>query len=239
MKKLTLIFAVLLLAGLACSSVQIADPALQGGDSSGSGNPSVNTPDALATVLAEVAQATKNAPTPTVTRTPTEAPDETAAADETQSTGENQADTTATPRPTTGNTGYPTAISLPNPDAGGFKTCLSECLPDGSNNQATFPEKTDTIYFSFEYEDFPVKAPYTRTWTKDGTLWAKYSCLWPGPEAGTEQITLTDPNGLASGLWTVVVTVNGEEVLNETLLIEGDYSYWSPPGYFNGCYGKK
>lgn len=232
MKKLTLMITMLLLAGLACTSVRIADPAFQPGD----GDRPASTPDALATVLAEVAQATQNAPTPTRTSAPTEGAAETAEPDETQTSDE---DATATPKATSGNTGYPTAISLPNPDASGFKTCLTECLTSGSNSQDTFPEKTEIIYFTFEFEEFPVKAPYTRTWTKDGTLWARYSCLWPGPEAGTEAITLTDPMGLASGEWNVVITVNGEEVLDETITIEGDYNYWSPPGYFNGCYGKK
>ena len=231
MKKLTLMIAILLLTGLACTSVRIADPALQ----PGGGGPA-NAPDALATVLAEVAQATQNAPAPTRTPVPTKDAAETAEPDETPTGDE---DATATPKPTSGNTGYPTAISLPNPDASGFKTCLTECLTSGSNSQDTFPEKTEIIYFTFEFEEFPVKAPYTRTWTKDGTLWARYSCLWPGPEAGTEAITLTEPMGLASGEWNVVITVNGEEVLDETITIEGNYSYWSPPGYFNGCYGKK
>lgn len=232
MKKLTLMIAILLLAGLACTSVRIADPALQPGGGDGPDS----TPDALATVLAEVAQATENAPTPTRTVAPTEGTAETAEPDETQTSDE---DATATPKATRGITGYPTAISLPNPDASGFKTCLTECLTNGSNSQDTFPEKTEIIYFTFEFEEFPVKAPYTRTWTKDGKLWARYSCLWPGPEAGTEAITLTEPMGLASGEWNVVITVNGEEVLDETISIEGDYNYWSPPGYFNGCYGKK
>ena len=113
------------------------------------------------------------------------------------------------------------------------------CKADGSNHQATFPERTEEIFFRFDYEDFPIKAPYVRKWTKDGMLWAQYSCLWPGPEAGTDEISLTDPNGLDSGIWTVEITVNGEKVLEQTLLIDGTYSHWDPPGYFNGCYGKK
>ena len=218
MKKLTLMLALLLLAGLACTSVQIADPAFQQG-----GDAAASTPDALATVLAEVAQVTQNAPTPTRTPIPTEDTAESADPDEDQAGDKEDADPTATPQPTSSNTGYPTAISLPNPDASGFKTCLTECLTDGSNDQDTFPAMTETIYFTFEFEEFPVKAPYTRTWAK----------------AGTEAITLTEPMGLASGEWNVVITVNGEEVLDETITIEGNYSYWSPPGYFNGCYGKR
>lgn len=233
MKKFTLIFTALLLASLACSSVQIADPAFLPGSDGGSD--SGPTPDALATVLAEVAQATKNAPSPTPTL-----PGDEADMDEEEATPtpqeDQETDSTETPRP---DTGYPTAISLPEPKAENFHTCTTECLSDGSNSQDTFASMIEIVYFTYDYEDFPTKAPYTRTWTKDGMLWAKYSCLWPGPETGTDRITLTEPLGLASGEWKVVITVNGEEVLNETITIEGSYNFWSPPLYFNACYGKK
>jgi len=231
MKKLTLMIAILMLAALACD-IQFVDPLEE--------QAPAETPDALATVLAEVASATEKAPTPTdspPTTTPTEDAD---SPDETEETPEDSGDeATATPRPTVGNTGYPTAISLPNPATSNFFTCEEECLADGSNHQATFPERIEKIYFRFDYEDFPVKAPYVRKWTKDGMLWAQYTCLWPGPESGTDEITLTDPNGLDSGIWTVEITVNGEKVLEQTLLIDGSYSNWDPPGYFNGCYGKQ
>ena len=73
MKKLVLTLIVLLAASLACSSVQIADPAFS--------SPAEATPDALATVLAEVAQVTEKAPDPTntlVLPTATQDGDETA-----------------------------------------------------------------------------------------------------------------------------------------------------------------
>ncbi len=236
MKKFTLIFTVLLLASLACSTVQIADPIFQQ-DGDG-GTAPINTPDALATVLAEAALATKNAPLPTPTRIGQGSNAGSDGQQDVTPTPEGDEDTSADPtaRP---DTGYPTAISLPEPKADNFHTCIGECLADGSNSQDTFPSMLDTIYFTYDFEEFPVKAPYTRTWTKDGKLWAQYNCLWPGPEAGTDMITLTEPAGLASGEWTVVITVNGEEVLNEIITIEGSYNFWSPPLYFNACYGKK
>jgi hypothetical protein len=233
MKKLVLTLIVLLAASLACSSVQIADPAFS--------PPAEATPDALATVLAEVAQVTEKAPDPTntpvlPTATATQEGDETA-----EPTAEGGATFTPTPAPTStrANTGYPTAISLPEPSASNFFTCLNECAEDGSNDQDTFPERIELIHFQYEFKEFSFRAPYTRTWYKDGVLWAHYSCTWPGEQSGVDKITLTDPGGLASGVWNVVIEVNGEEVLNETILIDGTYTYWSPPGYFNGCYGKK
>ena len=231
MKKLTLMIAILVLAALACSSIRIADPAFQ--------DAPAETPDALATVLAEVAQVTEKAPTATdapPTETPRPAINTPEATDDEE---EAEPTKTATPKPTSGNTGYPTAIPLPDPSTSNFFTCREECLDDGSNHQATFPERIEEIFFQFEYEDFPIKAPYVRKWTKDGQLWAQYTCLWPGPESGLEEISLTEPDGLASGIWTVEITVNGELVLEQTLLIDGTYSFWSPPGFFNGCYGTK
>lgn len=233
MKKFTLMITMLALAALACANIQLVDPAK-------TQQPSAETPDALATVLAEVAQATEKAPTPTdipPTTVPTETETPEATAEEEEE--EVEATATSTPKPTAGNTGYPTAISLPDPATSNFFTCEEECKEDGSNHQPTFPEKTSEIFLRFDYEEFPIKAPYVRKWTKDGILWAQYTCLWEGPESGTEEISLTDPNGLASGIWTIEITVNGEKVLEQTLLIDGSYSYWAPPGFFNGCYGKK
>lgn len=232
MRRLALILITLLILSLACSTVQIADPALTG--------QAEDTPDALATVLAEVAQATENV---AASATTAPNPTNTTAAEATQADATDEADATQAPTETSGPTptdsGYPTAIPLPNPSASDFTTCVDECLADGSNDQSTFPEKIELINFRFEFDEFPVKAPYTRTWYNNGKLWVQYNCLWPGPEQGVEEITLTDPLGLPSGTWNVVINVNGEEVLNETLEISGTWSQWSPPGYFSSCYGKR
>lgn len=229
MRRLALILITLLLLSLACASVQVADPLFNG--------EAEDTPDALATVLAGVAQATQKvaaSATAQPAATETQAPQATQA-DEAEET----AAPTETPGPTATSNGFPTAIPLPDPSATNFTTCVAECLADGSNDQDSFPEKIELINFRFEFEEFPVKAPYTRTWYREGQLWVQYNCLWPGPEAGVEEITLTDPLGLPSGTWNVVISVNGEEVLNETLEIEGTWNQWSPPGYFNTCYGKR
>lgn len=234
MRRLALITLTLLILSLACSSVQIADPAFS--------NQPEDTPDALATVLAGVSQATQKVaasataqPNPTKTLTAQSTQTEATETDEAEATQS----PTETPGPTATNNGYPTAIPLPNPEASKFTTCVDECLADGSNDQDTFPAKIELINFRFEFEEFPVKAPYTRTWYNEGKLWVQYKCLWPGPEAGVDEITLTDPLGLPSGTWNVVINVNGEEVLNETIEIEGTWNQWSPPGYFSSCYGKR
>ena len=107
------------------------------------------------------------------------------------------------------------------------------------NHQTSFAAKTEIIYFRFEFDEFPVSAPYSRVWYKDGKEWVRYNCYWPGPESGVEEITLTDPLGLPSGTWNVVITINGVQVANENLTVEGSWNQWSPPGYFNSCYGKR
>jgi len=231
MKKITLILAILMLAALACTTIQFQTPSkTQMPDS---------TPDALATIAANPAyQATETAiDLSTDTPQPTTVMDD-STGDEGQTT-ETVPTFTPTPQVTPTYSGFPTAIPLPNPRVSNFTTCLNECLSDGSTHQTSFPAKTEIIYFRFEFEEFPISAPYTRVWTRDGVEWVRYNCYWPGPENGVEEITLTDPLGLPSGTWNVVININGVEVLNETLEIEGSWNQWTPPGYFNSCYGKR
>ncbi|HAY83973.1 MAG TPA: hypothetical protein DCY42_03340 [Chloroflexi bacterium] len=237
MKKITLFLAVLMLAALACTSVQFQDPSKTQTTS--------DQPDALATILADPAyqaQSTQEAldqaadmsddqPEPTAQTEPSQQPGS-AVASLTPTTAE-------TPEATPTYSGFPTAIPLPNPRVTDFTTCLNECLSDGSNHQTSFPVKTELIHFRFEFDEFPISAPYTRVWTRNGVEWVRYTCYWPGPESGVEEITLTDPLGLPSGNWNVVITINGVEVVNEDLKIEGSWNQWSPPGYFNSCYGKR
>lgn len=228
MKKNTLILAVLILAALACTTVEFPGFSQT--------QPPADVPNAMATILADPAyQETKNAPTQIPvqpTNTPVTSTDQ-------KETPTAQPEITSTPEMTATSSGFPTAIPLPNPKVSDFTTCLSECLASGSNHQTSFPVKTEIIYFRFEFEEFPYSAPYSRVWYKDGAEWVRYNCYWPGPESGVEEITLTDPLGLPSGTWNVVITINGVQVLDETLKIEGSWNQWSPPGYFNSCYGKR
>lgn len=119
-----------------------------------------------------------------------------------------------------------------------FYACLDECENNGSNHRRTFGEAITKVFFEYRYEDFPAGAAYTRTWTKDGEMWAEYECDWSGPEDGIDEITLTEPYGLASGYWEVTITVNNQEVLKDGLWVEGQHDYWDPAGYFDACYGK-
>lgn len=231
MRRIAIVFVIIFAASLACNTVQLQDPLFQ--------DEPAETPDAQAIVLTEAASVTQNvAASATAEPAATDAPEVTATEPEEAEASPTPSEE-GTPEPTATDSGYPTAIPLPDPRTENFTTCVAECLSDGSNHQTTFPEKIELIHFGFEFEEFPVKAPYTRTWYRDGKLWVQYNCLWPGPESGVEEITLTDPLGLPSGTWNVVIEVNGELVLDETLTIEGNWNQWTPPGYFNACYGKR
>jgi hypothetical protein len=232
-QKTIVLAAILVLFALACSTFSTPPT---GGDLP-------PTPDALKTVLADVANATTIAatvqaanPSPTSTQAVEEGEDA-SPTDEPAASPESIA--TQTPTITNTPSGYPTAIPLPNPQASSFYTCKTNCASDGSNHQTSFPEKIEVIYFRFKFTEFPVRAPYSRAWYKDGVEWVRYDCYWPGPEAGVEEITLTDPLGLPSGNWNVVITINGVQVLNKSLTIEGSWNQWTPPGHFNSCYGKR
>lgn len=135
----------------------------------------------------------------------------------------------------------PTLTATPGGEPGtkDFYTCTGPCLNDGSNDQELFPERTKIVYFRFEYENFPAGASYTRWWTRNGVEWARYQCAWPGPQNGIDEITLTEPNGLASGTWQVTITIDGVIVLQETLVVQGSWSFWDPAGFFGACYGKR
>ena len=87
----------------------------------------------------------------------------------------------------------------------------------------------------WHYENIPVGAKYVRTWSMDGAPWVTYECDWPGPSDGLFEVTLSEPMGLRSGIWTVRVTVDGEELLQERIEVQGSWDYWDPAGTFKRC----
>lgn len=147
--------------------------------------------------------------------------------------------TTSTPIPTSTATALPTAT----PTAGArFSTiyfCVDECQADGSNAQTTFPGGTTRLFVLWNYENIAIGAHYERLWYNNGRLWAHYECIWPGPTAGVDLITLTDPDGLHSGLWEMEIRIDGQLAAREEITLTGDHISWDPPGRFDSCYGKK
>ena len=115
----------------------------------------------------------------------------------------------------------------------GFQECLHPCNWDQVD--ATLPEGTQKIDARCSYENIPAGADYVRAWSMDGQEWVRYECMWPDPEDGVFEVTLSEPMGLHSGTWTVTVTVDGKELLREQLEIQGTWDNWDPAGVFNSC----
>jgi hypothetical protein len=216
MKKIRILVVTLVITSLACATYE----SLLGGENEAS---SIPTPTSFPT-LQPTTPVDTLAPTSTqISASPT--------ALKTEEMETAEATVTATLGPT------PTLAG--DPVTRNFFTCAGPCLADGANDQGSFTERTEIVYFQFEYENFPVGASYTRWWTLNGVEWARYQCAWPGPQSGLEQITLTEPNGLASGTWQVTITIDGVIVLQEILVVQGSWSYWDPAGFFSACYGKR
>lgn len=119
----------------------------------------------------------------------------------------------------------------------GFSACLQSC--NGTNATRVLPEGTTKIYAQWNYENIPIGADYTRTWTMNGREWIRYACTWPGPTTGIDTVTLTEPKGLHSGIWEVTISVNGAVLLQEQIQVQGKWDYWDPAGSFNSCYGQR
>ncbi len=134
-------------------------------------------------------------------------------------------------------TPLPLATTEPTLQMFGFEVCLQSC--NGNNAIRSFPENTKKIYVRWNYANIPANASYVRIWTQSGREWVRYECTWPNPSSGTESVTLTEPAGLHSGEWIVKVYINNQLLLNESIFVEGNSTYWDPAGSFNSCYGKK
>lgn len=176
--------------------------------------------------------------TPTIPPPPVSAEQETAAAtsspEETESpTPENTA--TETPEATE----TPTVTTTPGPVVSDLFFCLEPCLADGSNAVAIAPQGITQIYVRWTYENFPVGADYVRRWSNNGEEWVRYQCLWPGPTSGVDEVPLTEPAGLRSGVWEISIFLDDEIVVQEQLTISGGWTFWSPAGVFDTCYGRR
>jgi serine/threonine protein kinase len=118
-----------------------------------------------------------------------------------------------------------------------FLSCAQPCTENGSNATRTFPAGAIRLYAQWKYENIPSGAHYVREWAMNGQTWIKYDCTWPGPASGIDEVTLKEPGGLHSGTWEVTIAVDGNVLLRERVMVEGNSTYWSPAGTFNSCYG--
>jgi hypothetical protein len=139
--------------------------------------------------------------------------------------------------PTISNTPPPPPTAASNIFIFSFQSCPTRCT--GQNSQSDFPEGTKIIYLQWQYQNIPLNAHYVRTTKLGDRTWANYDCFWPNSPSGIEEETLTEPNGLASGDWILTIYVNDELLLNQTIHVEGNWTYFDPAGSFQTCTGKR
>jgi hypothetical protein len=132
-----------------------------------------------------------------------------------------------------------TSTAAPGAVVEGLFFCLEPCLPNGSNAVSVVQGGITQIYVRWEYENFPNGAEYVRRWTNDGQEWVRYQCIWPGPSSGADEVPLTEPEGLRSGVWEVSVLLDDVVIAQEQLTVTGNWTFWSPAGVFNSCYGRR
>lgn len=133
-------------------------------------------------------------------------------------------------------TAAPTAATAPRFHS--FLVCAQPCLVDGSNAARSFPGGITKLYARWSYANIPTGARYIRAWTVDGREWVRYDCAWPGPQAGADEISLSEPDGLRSGIWEVTISINEVVLLREQIVVAGSWTFWAPAGVFNTCYEK-
>ena len=147
------------------------------------------------------------------------------------------------PTNTTGPTVTHTPVPIPTdtpvlPRIYNFMACPGTC--NGANSSRSFAEAIKVIDVQWDYEHIPYGAKYERIWSMEGREWARYSCIWTGAGSGTEtQVTLTEPDGLHSGTWQVLILVDDAVLMSEEVTVLGNWTFWEPGGYFDSCYGKR
>ncbi|HLE29653.1 MAG TPA: serine/threonine-protein kinase [Anaerolineales bacterium] len=131
----------------------------------------------------------------------------------------------------------PTTTLTLTPRFYAFMACARPC--DGTNSTRAFPERITKLHLQWRYENVPVGTHYVRAWTMTGQEWVRYDCTWPGPATGIDNVTLSEPDGLHSGVWEVTIALDGVVYMREQVIVEGNWTFWSPAGVFGTCYGKR
>lgn len=141
----------------------------------------------------------------------------------------------ATPSPASVSSLPPTSTVIGSAAAFDFQTCPTLC--NGTNASDSFSAGVKKIYAQFNYDHFSPGIKYVRTWSLNGMEWIRYSCNWDGPTSGTEVLTLTEPEGLHSGIWVMTILLNDTVILRGEVSVLGNWTYWAPAGTINACHG--
>jgi hypothetical protein len=54
-----------------------------------------------------------------------------------------------------------------------------------------------------------------------------------------DEVPLTEPEGLRSGIWEISILLDDEIVVQEQLTVTGNWTFWFPAGVFDTCYGRR
>jgi hypothetical protein len=128
----------------------------------------------------------------------------------------------------------PTFTSVPKPQTSNFIACSQKC--NIFNHTRIFPEGTTIVFLEWDYENIPLGADYSRTWTMNGIQWVRYQCDWNGNISGHEDIDLREPGGLHSGIWRVQISVDNRIIMDESFEVLGNETFWDPVGEINSCH---
>jgi len=157
-----------------------------------------------------------------------------------QQAGVGSSEQTATPteaeEPTGTPTKEPTLTPTPAPSISNIRFCDRPCNEPGARQTFTFPEDTDVVYITWEYEGFQEGTRYSRQWTSRNEVFVRYECVWRGLESGEFDLRLFDlNNGLRSGQWELTITAENEEIVNEAFTVTGSNDGWDPVGFAEAC----
>ncbi len=107
-----------------------------------------------------------------------------------------------------------------------FRYCDRPCSDPNAIITSEFPVGTINVYYAWDYENMAIGTPYTRIWYTHNEEWVSYYCTWQGPSNGTFYKKLWDSEGLRSGSWTIVLSLNNAEVIRETVYVAGSYNQY-------------
>lgn len=142
---------------------------------------------------------------------------------------------TLTPRPTIATspsaTFTLTPTETPGPKIEDIHFCDRLCDEAGAIRITSAPERATRIYIAWTYSGLKSGVEYTRIWTMDEEEWVHYECVWQGSESGNFNLKLYDDDGLRSGVWIMRLYVEGSQIAEGSILVEGNYNYWDVPGF--------
>lgn len=107
----------------------------------------------------------------------------------------------------------------------------------GCNDNRVLDEGVDVARVQVDYAAIPEGSDYELSWgwrplgdQGNFDLWDSFSgCQWLEPGEGSQELTLSVPEGLRSGEWMVTITSNEFVLAQEIFVVQGTNNLWQPP----------